>query len=288
MKIAIASGKGGTGKTSVATNLAALMAGYEDTVLVDLDVEEPDTSLFISPDKPLKQRMFRMVPQWDATQCSLCGKCQEVCNFNAIINILDEIIVSDQLCHGCYACSVLCPDGALTMKEKGMGDMTSGSVDGLNYIEGRLDVGEEQAVPLIAQSLEYINKTYSSDAIVIIDAPPGTSCPVMEIGADADLIILVTEPSPFGLNDLKLSVETVQLLNRDFAVVINRDGPGNAGTEEYCAARNIPIIAKIPFSRKAAELYSSGKLLYKEIPEVRTAMEKISAYILQFQYKMTK
>lgn len=279
MKIAIASGKGGTGKTSLATNLAMLMAETGPVVLADLDVEEPDSSLFISFNEKESWPMFRMIPEWDAAKCTLCGHCQEVCNFNAVLQILDEIVISGELCHSCHACSDLCPENALPMKNKSMGCMRYGNAGNLDFIESRLDVGEEQAVPLIARTLEYLDENYSADDCILIDSPPGTSCPVIEIASDSDLIILVAEPTPFGLNDLKLSVETLRLLERDFVVVVNRFGMGDSRIGDYCRQEGIELIARIPYSRQAAECYASGELMIRTLPGIRREVEKINDHI---------
>lgn len=286
MKIAIASGKGGAGKTTLATNLSMLMAETQEVILVDMDVEEPDASLFFDFEPSVKI-IDKMIPVWDATNCTSCGKCQEVCNFNAIINLLDEIVVFPELCHSCHACAILCPESALTMEGKRMGEMRFARKGRLALIENRLDVGEEQPVPLISKSLEYLERTFDDDKIVIMDAPPGTSCPVIEVTLDADLVILVAEPTPFGLNDLKITVETMKLLERDFAVVINRDGMGNDELEKYCHSNGISIIAKIPYSRKAAELYSAGHLMLDGIPEVREEIIKVRDYILSRKKEKT-
>ena len=184
-------------------------------------------------------------------------------------------MVFPELCHGCYACSELCPQNALPMKKKKMGVLKHFEKMNLSFIESKLDIGEEQAVPLIAQTLDYIDDKFPKDIIKIYDAPPGTSCPVIEATKDADFIILITEPTPFGLHDLKLAVETVRELKKDFAVVINRFGIGDNNVEKYCDEENIPIIAKIPNDRKIAELYSNGNLLYPKIPEVKRELEKI-------------
>jgi MinD superfamily P-loop ATPase len=280
MKIAIASGKGGTGKTSLATNLAAMLAEHEPTVLADLDVEEPNSSIFIKHTGSAEKQMFKQIPRWDAERCTLCNKCQEVCNFNAVIRILDEIIISEELCHGCYACSVLCPDHALEMINKEMGRMHLSHSGKLHFIESRLNIGEEQAVPLIGQTLDYIDENFSSERTIIIDAPPGTSCPIIEIASAADLVILVTEPTRFGLHDLKLSVETMRKLQRPHVVVINRDGIGDDQVGKYCHEQGIKVIARIPYSRKIAERYAEGLLTYKELPEVYVAVEQVKSYIL--------
>jgi MinD superfamily P-loop ATPase len=277
--IVIASGKGGTGKTTVSTNLAALLAETEPVVLVDLDVEEPNSGLFIRGAETSREIKYKQIPQWDSSVCTLCGLCQRVCNFHALIKLGKEIMVFPQLCHGCFACSDLCPVEALPMVPVRMGETRRFDLEKLVFIESRLDIGEEQAVPLIAQTKSYVKNNFSSYAYRIYDAPPGTSCPVIEAARNADLVILVTEPSPFGLNDLKLAVETIRQMHRPFGVVINRYGVGNDSVDRYCEAEQIPILARLPNDRMAAELYSRGQRIYTELPAFRSELEKIAEYI---------
>ncbi len=279
MKIAVASGKGGTGKTTLSTNLASYLSEKERVVLTDLDVEEPNSGLFIRPVQVHREDKFKMVPQWIEDKCTLCGICQRVCNFHAVIQLGQMIMVFPELCHGCYACSELCPEDTLPMIPKKMGELRHFKKDNLEFIESRLEIGEEQAVPLIRQTHEYIDKHFSHEVVRIYDSPPGTSCPVIEATKDTDFVILVTEPTPFGLHDLKLAVETMKELGKDFGVVINRYGIGNDDVMAYCAEENIPLLAKIPNDRRIAELYSKGSLLYKEIPEVKDELDKIIAHI---------
>lgn len=279
MKIAIASGKGGTGKTTLATNLAAYLSKEKATVLADLDVEEPNSGLFISGKTFHKEEKFTKVPDWQKDKCRLCGQCKEVCNFNAITQIMEEILVFPKLCHSCFACSELCPEEALPMIDKKMGVLRHLKHDNLDFVESKLDIGEEQAVPLIAQTVDYIDYNFSDDILKLYDSPPGTSCPVIEATKGADIIFLISEPTPFGLHDLKLSVETMRKLEKEFYVIINRHGIGNQDIYDYCQQENIEVLAKIPDSRKIAELYSNGQLLFEYIPEVRKAMEKITLFI---------
>ncbi len=278
MKIAIASGKGGTGKTTLSTNLASYLAESDNVVLVDLDVEEPNSGLFLNGKLLFETEKFKMIPEWNKDSCTLCGECQKVCNFHAVIQLGTMILVFPELCHSCYACSELCPTKALPMKKKKIGDLSHYKLNNLDFIESRLIIGEEQAVPLIKQTIEYID-THFKDYIKVFDSPPGTSCPVIESVKDADFVILITEPTPFGLNDLKLAVETVRELDAKFGVVINRYGIGNNDVIEYCKNEKIPILAKIPNQRKIAELYSKGKLVYKQISEVAEELKKIETYI---------
>ena len=204
MKIAIASGKGGTGKTTLATNLASYLAEKEDVVLIDLDVEEPNSGLFIKSTMVREEEKYKMIPEWNPDQCTLCGRCQEVCAFHSVIKLGNQIMVFPELCHGCYACSELCPTNSLPMIPQKMGELKHFQNDKLSFVESRLDIGQEQAVPLISQTHDYVDRFFSKEIIKLYDCPPGTACPVIEATKGVDFIILVTEPTPFGLHDLKL------------------------------------------------------------------------------------
>lgn len=279
MKIAIASGKGGTGKTTLSTNLASFIAEQNNVVLIDLDVEEPNSGLFIKADLAHEEDKYKMIPKWIEDQCILCGDCQKVCNFHAVIQLGEMIMVFPELCHGCFACSELCPSDALPMIPKKMGKLKHFINHKLHFVESKLDIGEEQAVPLINQTHQYINKKFNGNYIKIYDSPPGTSCPVIEATKDADYVILVTEPTPFGLHDLKLAVETMKKLKKQFGVVVNRSGIGNNDVLDYCKKEQIDVLAKIPNDRRIAELYSNGKLIYKAIPEVRMELKNMMVHI---------
>ena len=285
MKIAIASGKGGTGKTTLATNLTALFAETEKIVLADLDVEEPNSGLFIKGKLIKDEIKYKMIPEWKEDTCTLCGECQKNCNFHAVIQLGPQILVFPELCHSCYACSELCPTASLPMIKQRMGQLKHFENDNITFIESRLDIGQEQAVPLIGQTIQFIEDNYSEDTLKIFDAPPGTSCPVIEATKDVDFVILITEPTPFGLHDLKLAVETMIELEKPYGIVINRHGIGNDDVIDYCKENNIPILAKIPNSRKVAELYSVGKLIYTELPEVKQELQNIMNYILNLKNK---
>lgn len=280
-KIAIASGKGGTGKTTLSTNLAAFIAEHEEVVLVDLDVEEPNSGLFFNGRLIHEEDNFKMIPQWDESKCTLCGICQKVCNYHAVIRLGPSILVFPELCHSCFACSELCPSDALPMIPKKIGTLTDFHTENLHFIESRLDIGEEQAVPSISLTKKYSAGKYGNVRITIFDSPPGTSCPVIEATKDVDFVILITEPTPFGLHDLILAVETMRAIKKPFGVVINRYGIGNEAVIQYCQVENIPILAKIPNSRKIAALYSSGKLIYQEIPEVKTSLANIYNFCMK-------
>lgn len=280
MKIAIASGKGGTGKTTLATNLSAFIAEQEKVILVDMDVEEPNSGLFIKGDCIDEEIIYKKVPEWRQETCTLCNLCQQNCNFNAVIQLGAQILVFPQLCHSCFACSELCPTHSLPMVSERIGTVKKYENKNLKFYEGRLDIGQEQAVPLIAQTNALINNLNES-RIKIIDAPPGTSCPVIEATKDVDFVILVTEPTPFGLHDLKLTIETMKALNKDFGVVINRFDLGNEDVKDYCNQNNIPIIGEIPNLREIATLYSKGELLYNKVEDVKLVLQKIYEFIKQ-------
>jgi MinD superfamily P-loop ATPase len=279
LKVAIASGKGGTGKTTLSTNLAVFLARTEPVVLVDLDVEEPNAGLFVRGTILHEEPRFKRIPEWQGETCSLCGQCQEVCNFNAVLKLGDGILVFPGLCHGCHACSELCPTSSLPMRPRPMGELRHSRTATLDLVESRLRIGEEQAVPLIRQTLGYVDAHFPPQTIRILDAPPGTSCPVIEVVRGADQVILVTEPTPFGLHDLKLAVQTVRELGKEFGVVLNRHGTGDDRVEEYCRAENIELVARIPNRRRIAAIGAAGGLLIEEIPEVAAAVADVARFL---------
>jgi len=278
-KIAIASGKGGTGKTLLATNLADYISQGVDTLLVDLDVEEPNDFIFIEGTNVNSVDQVKMIPSWNERQCTLCGNCARTCKYNAVIQLGTFIAVFNELCHSCYACSELCPANALPMKAFKMGETRTFSKGRLTFIESRLEIGEEQAVPLIRKTIIMADEIFHSIPFQIYDCPPGTSCPVVAATRHADLVILVTEPTPFGLNDLKLAVETMQDLGKPVGVVINRDGIGNSEVEDFCTREQLPVLAKIPFDREIAQRYSKGELVYNEVTNVKNALRKIASFV---------
>ncbi len=279
MKITIASGKGGTGKTTVSSNLTTYLATLgKSVVLADLDVEEPNSALFLKTELVQTEVSNKMIPKWDATDCTLCGKCEEVCNFNAILHLPEEIRVFPELCHSCYACSELCPTSSLPMVEERIGVINEYKSELFSMVEGRLDLGQEMAIPLIAQTIKYVDEKFPKH-IKIYDAPPGTSCPVIEASRYSDFVILITEATPFGLNDLRLAVETMRVLEQKVGVIINRYGIGDDGVEKYCHEENIPIITKIKNDKEVAKLYSNGELIYDKIEHFKDSLDEIIAYI---------
>ncbi len=266
MKIAFASGKGGTGKTTLSVNFALYLSRDHDVLLTDFDVEEPDSHLFIQGDLLKQIQCNTDIPQVDETLCNGCGKCREVCNFHAITQLGKHTMVFPQLCHSCYACIEFCPQGALKMVPEELGMLSEYDEGGLRFLEARLKIGKEMAVPLIRQASDYIDR-HHADRLIIIDAPPGTSCPVVETMRYSDFVVLVTEPTPFGLHDLTLAVETVRLLDRPFGVVINKDDGKHNDVVKYCEDESIDILARIPHQRTIAELYSRGLTLYDKNPD---------------------
>ncbi|MFT7824083.1 MAG: ATP-binding protein [Sulfurimonas sp.] len=279
MKITIASGKGGTGKTTLSSNLVSYLADQnQQVVLADLDVEEPNSAIFIQGELKDQNVFHKLVPKWDRSDCTFCGKCAEVCNFNAIIDLPGEIRVYPALCHSCHACSELCPTGSPPMTPERIGEIREYHYDKLALVEGILDLGQEMAVPLIGGTIDYVDEKFDG-FVKILDAPPGTSCPVIEASRFSDFVLLVTESTPFGLNDLILAVETMRVLHQKFGVVINRHGIGDNSVEAYCAGENIPIVTKIRNDQEVAKLYAKGELIYPKIGHFRNSIEEIVSFI---------
>jgi MinD superfamily P-loop ATPase len=256
MIISVASGKGGTGKTTIATSLALLLSEdrSQKVQFLDCDVEEPNAYIFLKPQIKKSQPVNILIPKVDMSKCSYCGECAKVCLYNAIVVLKKEVLVFPELCHGCGGCSLLCPENAIAEEERKIGVIEEGQTGPIRFIQGRLDIGEPMATPLIRS----IKKRINPDGVTIIDVPPGTSCPVIEAVHKSDFCILVTEPTPFGLNDLKLAVETMRKLKIKCGVVINRANIGDDKVKKYCHKESVPVIAEIPYDRNVAVLYSSG------------------------------
>jgi MinD superfamily P-loop ATPase len=253
MIISIASGKGGTGKTTIAVNLA-LSLPKGTAQLIDCDVEEPNSHLFLSPTIHQVTSVGIPVPRIDESKCTYCGKCAQVCEYHAIAVILKNVLVFDELCHGCGACSYLCPEKAIFEVERELGVAQEGNADGIPFANGVLNVGEPMASPLIRRVKEGIYKHKT----VILDAPPGTACPVIETVKGSDVCLLVTEPTPFGLNDLELAVGMLEKLGIPMGVVINKSDIGDRKVWDYCQSTQIPVLMEIPMDREIAEAYSKG------------------------------
>ena len=263
MIISVASGKGGTGKTTVATNLAVSIGS--NVQLLDCDVEEPNAHLFIHPVFDNKEFITTPVPEVDEEKCNLCGKCDEICQFKAIAVIADMVLIFPELCHSCGGCMAVCPEGAITSTGRELGIIKKSFQNGLEFIHGKLRVGEAMSPPLIKKVRAYSRP----DTFTIIDAPPGTSCPVIAAMKDADFVLLVTEPTPFGLHDLKLAVGAVKILNIPAGLVINRSDIGDQSVKTYANSENLPILMEIPFDRRIAEAYSRGEMIVDAIPEFK-------------------
>jgi MinD superfamily P-loop ATPase len=261
MIISVASGKGGTGKTTVATNLA--LSVETPVRFLDCDVEEPNAHLFIQPDFERNETITTPVPQVDENKCTLCGKCAEICEFKAIVVIGETVLPFPELCHSCGGCMEVCPEGAITETGRNLGVIEAGHRNGLEFFHGRLRVGEAMSPPLIRQVKAYAH----TDALTIIDAPPGTSCPVIAAMKGADYILLVTEPTPFGLHDLKLAVGAVKILGIPCGLVINRADMGDDQVMAYAREEEVPVLMEIPFDRRIAEVYSKGEVLVEVMPE---------------------
>jgi MinD superfamily P-loop ATPase len=279
LKIAIASGKGGTGKTMLAVNLASLLSRSSETLLVDLDVEEPNDALFIPGREGRIFEKYSLIPQWEEKSCIICDICSTSCKFHAVVRLGNIIEVFDQLCHSCHACSELCPQGALPMTRHKIGEIREINDGKLILVEGRLNTGEEKGVPLINQTHDLVCLEHGATPVQIFDSPPGTSCPVVAAVKRCDYVILVTEPTPFGYNDLKLAVATIRIMGLPMGVVINRDGIGNDEVQEYCNRENIDILARIPYDPAIARLYSEGSILLDEIDYLEPLLYDLIAAI---------
>jgi len=274
MKIAVASGKGGTGKSTVSTNLAYLLSKtYKKVCLLDCDVEEPNCHIFLKPVFSFSEPFYVPVPQVNVEKCVQCGKCAEVCQYNALAFVKGKVIVFPELCHGCRSCGLICPSGAISETGREVGVVESGFASGFNFIHGKSRIGEAMSPPLIKAVKKHADK---EDFIIqILDCPPGTSCPVIAAVSGADYVFMVTEPTPFGLYDLKLAVDVIRKLGLPFGIVINRAGENDNLIEDYAKSENIKILTKIPDSRAIAECYSKGELVLKHLPEFKKAFEPL-------------
>jgi MinD superfamily P-loop ATPase len=277
MIISVASGKGGTGKTLVATNLALALSDRLRVQLLDCDVEEPNDHIFLHLPLNHSQPVYIPLPKIDEDKCTYCGRCAEVCAYNAIAVLPKKVLVFPELCHGCGACSYLCPESAIAEEGREIGVVETGNSGNLELVQGKLNVGEAMAPPVIREVKRHID----SKSEVIIDVSPGTSCPVIEAVKDSDFCLLVTEPTPFGLNDLSLAVEVVRKLDIPCGVVSNRTSVADERVASYCQEQRIPILLKIPLDRTIATLYSRGIPLVEEVSRWHKAFLRLSQDIKQ-------
>lgn len=259
MKISIASGKGGTGKTTIATNLAVALANTgKNVAYLDCDVEEPNGRIFLKPEIKEQLDVTVPVPRVDLDKCTLCGDCSAACEYHAIAVLGKTVEVFPSLCHGCGGCCDICPENAIEEIPRTIGRISRGVGMGVEFHEGRLNVGEALSPPVT----KALRKLATKSDVTIIDAPPGTSCPVIEAISGTDFVILVTEPTPFGLNDLELAVGMVREIGLPHGVVINQSDIGDSRTEEYCHREEIDILMEIPYDRQVAEAYSRGEMMF--------------------------
>jgi MinD superfamily P-loop ATPase len=266
--LSVASGKGGTGKTSVAVNIA-ISAG--NVQLLDCDVEEPNAHLLLHPEIVGEEPVYTLIPSLDERLCDHCGKCSNFCQYNAIFATHEKVLIFPELCHGCGGCILVCPKGAIKEGKHRIGTLKRGYKGDLELVYGELEVGEPMATPLIRQVKRFIDKSKN----VILDAPPGTSCPVIETVKGSDFCILVTEPTPFGLHDLKITVQVLEDMAIPFGVVVNRAGIGDRKVYDYCNGKGIPILLEIPYERKIAELYSKGVPFSLEMTEYKESFQSL-------------
>ncbi|HBJ1649848.1 UNVERIFIED_ORG: (4Fe-4S)-binding protein [Clostridium botulinum] len=270
MNIAVLSGKGGTGKTTVSTNLAlALKSNY-----IDCDVEEPNGFIFLKPEINETKQVMIDYPFIDDEKCVSCGKCVEVCQFNSLAKVKNDIMLFNKLCHGCGACEIVCEYDALIYKQRELGKIEVGMARDINCSRGILNISEPMAVPVIRELL----KNLSSDTNNLIDCPPGTSCNVVTALKYAHGAILVTEPSEFGLHDLKMAVELVKTYNIPFGIIINKDDGEDNIVKKYCRNEKINLIGVIPYSKNTATLYSNGEVLYDSLQH-KVLFDKLSEQV---------
>jgi MinD superfamily P-loop ATPase len=274
MRVAVASGKGGTGKTTVAVNLAKV--SHVPVHLLDCDVEEPNVQLFLNGELQGREDVFIPVPEVNEALCNGCGECGKICRYHAIVSLQTAPLIFPELCHGCGGCARVCPAGAIREKGRLIGAIETFRSEKITLVQGRLNVGEPMAPPLIRA----VKARLPDKGPTILDAPPGTSCPVITTIRGADCILLVTEPTPFGLHDLKLAVESIRQLAIPFGVVVNRVGIGDDRVHAYCKGQRIPILLEIPDDRRIAEAYSRGETMVEALPEYRELFQLLSEKVM--------
>ncbi len=273
--IAIASGKGGTGKTTFATNLAYVYG--KPLTLLDCDVEAPNVHLFLNPKWDISLEATVLTPVVDESKCISCGKCKSHCRFGAILILNKKVLILSELCHSCGACERICPTGALVEKPRVVGTIDKGTKDHIQVMQGKLYVGEARSSALIEQ----LRDSENHSELTIIDAPPGTSCSTISAVNGVDYLVLVTEPTPLGLNDLSLSLEMAKALGLRTGVVINKADLGSAPLKEFCEYKGVPILGEIKFSKELAKAYSQGLLITQVDQEYEKQFRMILESILE-------
>jgi len=279
MIVAVASGKGGTGKTTVSASLAAIWPS--PVVAVDLDVEEPNLHLFLNPEIQREETAYLEIPEIDEERCTRCRACAEICQFKAI-GIFGEVVMTfPEMCHGCSACWTICPEGAITPGRRELGHILSGQAGAIEFVMGRLRIGEAMSPPLMRDVKQHLNRdSRLADRDVIIDAPPGVSCPAINAVMDADVIVLVTEPTPFGLYDLDLARRAFAPLGKPMGVVVNRADIGTRDVYDLCREAGLPILAEIPFQRDIAEAYAQGRIIAEAVPAIAPVFDALRTRIV--------
>ncbi len=282
MRIVVASGKGGTGKTTVSTSLAQVAAEAYSVRFLDCDVEAPNAALFLHPALATQREVGILVPRVDTQACTHCGKCAEVCQFHAIAVVGQTVLVFDDLCHGCGSCTLICPEQAISEQLSVIGVIDTGlTPEGIAFAQGVMNVGQAMGVPILRELKKWTPEAMPAtcDAprqpLEIRDAPPGASCPVVETMRGAEFVLFVTEPTPFGLHDLKQVAAIAREFDLPAGVVINRDGIGDDAIDTYCAVQNLPILLRIPLERRIAEALASGQTLVDAAPEYRTLFKDL-------------
>jgi MinD superfamily P-loop ATPase len=275
LKIAVASGKGGTGKTTIATSFALSIINdiSESLLFLDCDVEAPNAHLFLKPQLTEEKPVEILIPEVNESLCTHCGECAKVCQFQAIAVFGNKTLVFPQLCHGCGSCTMICPANAIQEIPKSIGVLQKGTAGEIKFARGVMDIGEPMAVPIIRQLKKWVAPL--EPQITIIDSPPGTSCPVVESIRGSDFLILVTEPTPFGFHDLKLAHQVAKDLQIPAGVIINRENGAFSELEDYCKEENLPILMRVPFRRNIAEGIAKGRNLIEILPEMSASFQNI-------------
>jgi MinD superfamily P-loop ATPase len=277
MKIAFASGKGGTGKTTLSTNIAKILSGKSSVQFIDCDIEEPNAHLFLKP--KIRHSVFVKVPvpQIDEMKCTNCGECASFCAYKALASLPGTTLVFPELCHSCGGCKLVCPESAITETERQVGLIERGNSSGIDFIHGKLNVGESMSSPIIRNLGRYID----NDSLVLIDSPPGANCGTMSTLKHADMVVLTAEPTPFGLNDLKIIAEMLKTIRKPFGVIINRAGVGDEIIEHWCREEYVPLWGKIPDDIHIAEICSKGLLVVDYMMEIRELFRFLSLRLLR-------